>query len=347
MADISTLKKLAHYAATKTAPAEYANKNVDIDQAFCDELNKFAGSINQFMKNRYDLYEIVIENADEITPKKVIDVLGAFAEVKVVPNNQRVIFKRSNLASKRRAKTFLTQVGLSGIYETFRLDNSSFEVQAHAVGIACTLDFERMLDGTESLSEYMDAMTEANTESVFLEVQKALKAKASDTTVTEGNFITNSSWDSKVAMKLIAKIRAYGTGVAIFAPPEFIAEMGADAIVPAGTSYAGVYHPDDIDAIHNTGFIKIFRGCPVIEIPQSFVDEHNDKTVIVPNIAYFFPTGKEKIVKVVLEGQTQIWDLKNADQSLEIQMYRKIGVAILTDYNWGLYKNLAITDTSV
>ena len=345
MADISTLKKLAHYAATKTVPAEYANKNVDVDQAFCDELNKFAGSINQFMKNRYDLYEIVIENADEITPKKVIDVLGAFAEVKVVPNNQRVIFKRGT--SKRRAKTFLTQVGLSGIYETFRLDNSSFEVQAHAVGIACTLDFERMLDGTETLSEYMDAMTEANTESVFLEVQKALKAKASDSTVTEGNFITNSSWDSKIAMKLIAKIRAYGTGVAIFAPPEFIAEMGADAIVPGGTNYAGVYHPDDIDAIHNTGFIKMFRGCPVIEIPQSFVDEHNDKTVIAPNIAYFFPTGKEKIVKVVLEGQTQIWDLKNADQSLEIQMYRKIGVAILTDYNWGLYKNLAITDTSV
>ena len=52
MADISTLKKLAHYAATKTVPAEYANKNVDVDQAFCDELNKFAGSINQFMKNR-------------------------------------------------------------------------------------------------------------------------------------------------------------------------------------------------------------------------------------------------------------------------------------------------------
>ena len=91
----------------------------------------------------------------------------------------------------------------------------------------------------------------------------------------------------------------------------------------------------------------MYRGTPIVEIPQSFVDEHNEKTVTAPNIAYFFPTGKEKIVKVVLEGQTQIWDLKNADQSLEIQMYRKIGVAILTDYNWGLYKNLAIADTSV
>ena len=129
--------------------------------------------------------------------------------------------------------------------------------------------------------------------------------------------------------KLINVVRSYGDGVVIFAPPEFIGAMGPDALVPAIAGQAqGIYHPQDLDAIHNTGFINLFRGTPIVQIPQSFIDENNEKTWIDPQMAYILPTGGEKVVKVVLEGATQINDFKNRDNSMEVFAYKKMGCGI-------------------
>ena len=69
------------------------------------------------------------------------------------------------------------------------------------------------------------------------------------------------------------------------------------------------------------------------------------KTWIDPRLAYILPTGGEKVVKVVLEGDTQVNDFKNRDNSMEIHVYKKMGAAILTHYNWAIYENTGITQT--
>ena len=343
---IKEMKELAVCAAKGQAPSNYSVETVD--EALRDGLKDLAGSVNQFMKNRYDIYEIIIEAADEIVPNKVIDAVGIFAEVRQVPQGQKAMFRTK--LGKARAKKFLTQVGLSGVYESFRLDNGSFEVSAHAIGGACSIDFERMLDGAENMSELISLLTEAQTDAVYQEVQRALRAAVTQSGVpanNRANVTVGSDFDGDEMMKLISTVRAYGSGAVIFAPPEFVGAMGADAIVPvaANGNYGGVYHPQDIDAIHNTGYINIFRGTPIVQIPQSFVDENNVETWIDPQLAYVLPTGGERVVKVVFEGNTQMWDFVNADQSMEIHTYRKLGTAILAYHNWAIYKNEAIPQT--
>lgn len=344
-------RDLAKHAARRTAPANYDLANVD--EAFREELSKYCGSIPQFMKNRYDLFEIIMEQADEIVPANVIALLGQFAEIVQIGQGQRKMFKTSKLASKLRARKFLTQVGLAGVYETFRLDRDVYEVRAHAVGGAVTIDFERMLDGEETLAEVMDVITEGLTNSVFMEVQKALRSLVSNADMPTANKVVGSSYDGDALFKLVSIVKAYGggsissNGAVIFAPPEFIAAMGPDAIVPvpSGGAYGGVYHPQDIDAIHNTGYINLFRGTPIVQIPQSFVDTNNEMTYIDPTIAYVLPTGGEKVVKVVLEGNTQMYDHVNRDNSMEIQVYKKMGAAILTLHNIAIYENTDIDNT--
>ena len=329
MATIKELKELALHAARGTAPAEYTASNVD--EALRGELTAMCSSINNFMRNRYDIYDIIIETADEIVPTKVIDVMGSFAEIKSVPQGQKALFKRG-LVGRNRAKKFLTQVGLSGLYETFRLDNETFELGGHAIGGAAAIDFERFLDGAENMADLMDIITEGLTDAVFGEVQKCLIAAADAVGRPEANLVSSNKFEADKMFKLVTTVKAYGGNAVIFAAPEFIGSMGADAIAP------NTYHDDDIDAIHKTGYIKIFRGTPVVEIPQSFVDESNTETVIDPNYAYILPAGKEKVVKVVFEGNTQIRDLNNADGSMEIHTYKKMGAAILTHHNWGIYR---------
>lgn len=343
---INELKQLAIYAAKGQAPTNFSVENVD--EALADGLREMAGSVNQFMKNRYDIYEIIIQAADEIVPNKVIDAVGMFAEVQQVPQGTKAMFKTK--LGRMRAKKFLTQVGLSGVYETFRLDTGRFEVAAHAIGGGCTIDFERMLDGAENMAELVSLLTEAQTDAVYQEVQRALRAAVNQTGVpanNRANVTVGNDFDGEEMMKLISTVRAYGSGAIIFAPPEFVAAMGADAIVPIpqNGNYGGVYHPQDIDAIHNTGYINLFRGTPIVQIPQSFTDESNTTTWIDPQLAYVLPTGGERVVKVVFEGQTQVYDWVNPDQSMEIMTYRKLGAAILAYHNWAIYKNEAIPQT--
>lgn len=341
MATIKEIKELALHAARGTAPATYEVGTVH--DALIEEMRSLAGSLNQFMKNRYDIYDIIIETADEIVPNKVISAMGAFAEIQVKGEGEKALFRKK--LGKNRAKKFLTQVGLSGVYETFRLDNSTFEVKVNAIGGGATIDFQRFLDGAENMADLMDIITEGLADAAFIEVQKALRAAINATGRPTANKISQNTFAPDKMMGLVSTVRAYGQSAVIFAPPEFIAAMGPDAIVPVGTSYQGVYHPGDIDAIHNSGYINIFRGTPIIQIPQSFIDETNEKTWIDPQFAYVLPTGGEKVVKIVLEGPTQIIDHKNRDNSMEIDAWKKMGVAILAHHNWAIYQNTGITDT--
>ena len=335
MATIKELKELALHSVRGTAPETYELGTVD--EALRGEIAKLCGSVNNFMRNRYDIYDIIITVADEVVPAKTYDVLGQFAEIKSVPQGQKALFRVNGLG-RNRAKKFLTQVGLSGLYETFRLDSSTFELGGKAIGGAASIDFERFLDGADNMADLMDIITEGLTDAVFGEVQKALVAAFN--VMPDTNKSTNSTFIPKEMLRIVNVVKAYGGNAVIFATPEFVGEMGPDAIAP------NTYHDDDIDAIHKTGRIKIFRGTPIVEIPQSFVDENNVQTWINPQNAYILPTGKEKVVKIVFEGNTQVWDLKNPDNSMEIHTYKKIGTAIMTYHNWGIYQNTGIANNS-
>ena len=335
-----TLKELARHAAHRTAPTEFSVASVDA--AFADEMKKLTSSINEFMRNKYDIFAIIIENADEIVPAKIMDAMNQFAEVITLKQGETKLFKRGGLG-RNRAKKFLTQVGLSGVYESFRLDTETFTINMKAIGGAVSIDFERMMDGAETLAEFMDVLTEAQVDGIYGEVQKALMAAEKNMSTT--NKVVGS-YTAENLQKLVNTVKVYGGGATIFASPEFVAAMGPDAIVPALATAHAIYNPKDIEDIATYGRVKMFRGCPIVELPQSFLDEKNEQVMIHPQYAYILPTGKEKVVKVLMEGQTQIWDYVNADQSIEVNTYRKIGVGVLTFHNWAIYQNEDIEDAN-
>ena len=329
---ITELRELARHAANRTAPTEFSVANVDA--ALADEFKKMTGSVNNFMRNKYDIFDIIIENADTVVPAKVMDAMGQFAEVITIANGDQKVFKRGPLG-RNRAKKFLTQVGLNGLYETFRLDHDTFTIGMKSVGGAIGIDFERLMDGAETLAEFMTVLAEAQEDAIYAEVQKALMAVVDNSAMPEVNkarFV--GEFDADTFQKKINIVKAYGGAAVIFAAPEFIDYMGVDAIVPATANVAGVYNPKAIEDIANTGRIKFFRGTPIVELKQSFLDENNTTLMINPNYAYILPAGKEKIVKVLIEGATQMYDVVNPDQSIEVHTYKKIGVGILTFNNW-------------
>ena len=96
--------------------------------------------------------------------------------------------------------------------------------------------------------------------------------------------------------------------------------------------------------VREQGYIGKFRGTPVVVLKQSFTDEYNTKRVMNPSFAFVIPAGKEKMFKVILEGGSAFFkEVENEDNSMELQAYKKMGVAMVSTPNyWGIYYNAGI-----
>lgn len=346
MAFSKEIRDLVHYSMTKAAPTNYSNQ--EVNAALAEELQKLMKTTSGFERHKWDLYDLITENADEVVPRNVKNALEAFAEVRVIPQGTAYQFRTSRRLSRIRAKKFLTQAALAGRYRSFRLDSDTYTVALKAMGIAVRLDFERVLDGTENLAELLDVVAEAFEDSVYDEIAKALEATVANQ-LPAANKAVNASFDPDKMVQLCNIAKAYSDNgqAVIFATPEFIAAMGADAVVAPTATLPGVYAPQDVDAIHNTGLITMFRGNVIVPLKQSYTDIDNAKLAVNPQMAYIFPSGKEKIIKIVMEGQTNIKDdgMKE-DWSRELQFYRKMGVAVEGTQVLCVYQNTSIDEST-
>lgn len=321
------LKKLA-VAAVKKAPITYSADEKysaeDVDSLLRKELNNFVPDYYSFQRNKVALFELISQAIDEVLPRRVEQQYMQFADVRTVPQGQKVIFRqRITEAARKRAKTFVTRVGLAGRYETFMLDGTELEVQTDAIGAACRLGLEEFLDGRLTFADLTDVIMEGMDEYIYRTIAEAL-AQAMDQ-LPAANKATSNGFDEKLMDRLLAISDSYyGGNSAIYCTKEFAMQM----IPPESRMSSGM--KDELWT--GAGYFDHYKNHPVIVLAQSMVDATNTEKVIDPSNAYIIPVGAEKPVKLAFEGQTLVRtvdETTNDDWSTDLQTYRKFGMAIL------------------
>lgn len=347
---MTNLQMLMNGVFGRKVPAEFAAENYDYSAALHDELVKLLcdekGQVNRykFERNKYDLFELLSENLAEELPRSVSEALGVFTEIISVPQGSRMEFRVTR--GKQRGKQFVTRATESGNYETFRLDRDRFDIYPVAIGGAGRIDFERYLDGVEDITDIYEVINEGMIDRIFEMVQEALLQTWNLAGRPTANKVSANAFDPAAMVKLCNTVAAYGSPV-IYCSPEFAAEM-TNAIVYTQTSPAatGVKISDqDMIDVRERGYIGKFRGVPVIVMPQSFTDETNTKKTMNPCFAYVIPAGKEKLVKVGIEGDPYFreWDNQVGDNGMTLQAYIKVGCGVVSTPNyWGIYYNSGI-----
>jgi hypothetical protein len=332
---IKDLKELMLQVARKNPPVNYTLSQAE--NALRKELRALAPDYNAFRRNKLTIYELMQSVVDEVLPNRVIDAMGEFAEIKNFAQGTKPIFKKK--LGKNRGKSFVTRVGLSGIYETFRLDSTSLEVPTQAHGGAAVVEFERFLDGLESLDDILSIIQEGLEDDIYEEVQNALIT--SITNMPTPNVYSGSSFMGDQMNSLISVAKAYGSNANIICTSEF-----ASTITTSGGFYgSNGWSMTEQEELRDRGYIGKFKGASVLTLPQSFTDDTNATKVLNPAYAYIIPTGGDKdakIVKIALEGDTIIDDFQNADRSMEIQVYKKFGAAVLYTNYYCIYYNSAL-----
>ena len=332
----------------RKVPAEFAAADYDYEAALRDELRKLLcdkdGKFNryQYDRNKIDLFELLSQNLDEVLPQSLTSALDMFTEIVRVPQGSRPEFRVTR--GKQRGKQFVTRATESGNYETFRLDRDRFDVHIFAIGGAGIVDFERYLDGLENITDIYEVINEGMVDRIFEMIQEALLSTWKK--MLPANKVTGANFSPAAMKKLCNTVAAYGSPV-IYCSPEFAAEM-TNAIVysNANPSWVGgkISDQDMID-VREKGYIGKFQGVPIVVMPQSFTDETNTNLVMNPSFAYVIPTGKEKMIKLIFEGNSYFreWNDHEGDNSITLQAYTKVGLALVSPLNfWGIYYNSSL-----
>lgn len=306
----------------------------DLNGAFREELNALVGTYALYRENKNVLFALMEEVITDVLPVKVMEQYGQFAEVKTYGQGVRPVFvQKITEASKRRAKAFVTKVGLAGRYEVFKLDGRSYEVTTSAYGAACQIAIEEFLDGRVDFATLLDIVMEGLDDKIYMEIANALIGTVE--TLQEANKREVTGFVEADMDALLAVADSYGTGKAtIYCTFEFAANM-----IPNNDSWVS---EDMRNQKWNNGYLANYKGHQVIVLRQSFTDETNTTKVIDPSYAWIIPGGAEKPIKIAFEGDTLMKEIESQDDwSRDLQFYKKIGVAAIVYNDICVYRDMS------
>ena len=285
------------------------------------ELNEYAGDYASYRENKNLIFSLIEETLDEVLPKKVTQQYEQFAEVKTFAQGDKPIFRRQ-LTSNKRAKQFITRVGLAGRYEVFKLgkNEESFEVQTSAIGGAAQIGFEEFLDGRVDFAEVTRIVMEGMDDLIYEEVGKALASSINQ--LPPANRVVTAGFDEAAFDRLLTIASAYGEPT-IYCTYEFAVKL----VPTEGWRYTDAMKAE----LWNNGRLATYKGRKVVILEQGFVDETNTTKVIDPGYCWIIPAGANtKPVKIAFEGNTLVSERDNNwDWSREIQVYKKVGVVCM------------------
>ena len=283
----------------------------DLNETLRKELNELAGTYALYRENKNTIFELIETTINDVLPKKVMEQYGMFAEVKTFAQGDKPVFvQKITSAAKRRAKQFVTKVGLAGVYEVFKLDGKKLEINTEAYGGAAQIGFEEFLDGRVDFADLLDCVMEGLDEAVYKEIAKALIASIE--TLTGANKVTENEFKENEMDRLVSIADSYGKST-IYCTYEFAATMVPDT----GWRSDGMK-----DERWNNGYLANYKGHNVIILEQSYEDETNTRKVIDPSYAWIIPAGDNtKPVKIAFEGPTAVKEVDNEDWSREIRVY--------------------------
>ena len=340
MLDFNNLVQLAKVVAKAdpSAPTAYSwnGQSLSYDalnETLRNEFNELAGTYADYRENKNLIFKVIEKTLDEVLPKKVVEQYSQFAEVQTFAQGDKPIFRRK-LGSNKRAKQFITRVGLAGIYEVFKLSKAeeAFEVRTSAIGGAAQIGFEEFLDGRVDFAEVTRIVMEGMDELIYKEVAHALKASINQ--LPPANRVAVAGFDEAAMDKLVMIASAYGTPT-IYCTYEFAVRM-----IP---QEAWRYTEAMKDELWRTGRLASYKNTKVVILEQGFEDETNSRKVIDPGYAWVIPSGADsKPVKIAFEGGTIVDEYTGYDRSREMHAYKKVGVIAMLANNICAYVDTSL-----
>lgn len=307
----------------------------ETDKAAINALLKEIGidenSTGREIRAKEDLAFALIEEAvDEILPKKLEGVLQEFAEVRQFARDAEVVFNIEKIG-KNRAKLTISKGARGGIYRAAKLDRKYFSVDTTIQTVAVYVTLEEIILGTLSLAELYSNILEGFEEIVYKEVFNALASGRAvagyDRIEKDGSSTTVKADLGKAIDKVMPYVKQYGVPT-IFGSYQALTNL---------SNPASEFHPEMMDSAEKRqyGFVQLYKGSRVVELPNYLVDNKNDTWFYDPKYVFVLPSGT-KPVKVALKGDLTLVRNTQAVGSEKWEAHKLIGVGVAMANNFAV-----------
>jgi hypothetical protein len=334
------LKDLLVAAAKNKGIANFSSSDVQsaAQNALVEHFGFKDATFRDIRSQKEAVFAVIEEVIDEVVPMMVQDRTGDFAEVQTFPRNSAIMYKIPMAEeSRRRMYRALKPGARGGIYKAFRLDGYTLTVtpEIHTIGYAITL--EELLTGQRTVQELVTVITDAWMEKIYERVFLALSAAANaapaanQVAASNGLAVVNAELD-----KLIAITRSYGNPVILGFP----AQLRLLANVPGSvTAYA---NPQDLDDIRNRGYIGLYKGVPLVELPNYIIGHPMSGALdwLFSETKLFIVPAGVRPVKVAFQGESHLEEVKQPGGGFEYHNHRIFAVTVLFKNHICSYESL-------
>ena len=293
-------------AALNGVPATANFSAEETDRAAINAMLKEIGidenSTSREIRAKEDLAFALIEEAvDEILPKKLESVLGEFAEVKQFARDAK-------------------------------LDSKYFSLNTSIQTVAVYVNLEEIILGTMSLAELYSNILEGFQEIVYKDVFNALasgQAVAGYDRIGHDSPTTVKASLGEAIDKVMPYVKQYGIPT-IFGSYQALTNISNEA---------ATNHPELMDSAdrRNYGFVQVYKGSRIVELPNYLVDNGNDEWFYDPAYVFVLPSGA-KPVKVALKGDLTLIRNTQAIGGEKWEAHKLIGVGVAMANNYAVVK---------
>lgn len=346
MLDFTNLLALAKAAvkADKSAPVAYSYEGTNytyeqVQATLAKELNELGGSHASYRENKNVIFALIEQVINEVLPKKVEAIYAQLAETKQFGQGEAPKFSIKSSASRTRAKTFVTRVGLEGRYEVFKLGGAqTLEIQSTAFGGAAQIGLEELMDGRVDFNELLSIVMEGLEDRIQEEVAAGLEAGVNQ--LPQVNVVSGEGFDAAEFDRLLKIADSYSASgkATIYCDSMFAATL-------VDTTNTNNLIPEAVKTeLWNKGYLSMYKGHNVVILPNSISTdaELNTTLALDPSKAYILPNTGMKPIFIAFEGDTCVDEHKNRDWTREVQIYKKVGVGVMFTSDICVYENTSL-----
>lgn len=297
----------------------------DVNKAALADLYKEFGISDrptgrELAAHKNEIFAIIVEAIDEILPRSMEDIAGRWAEIISFGRDEQVVFKVGNAKSKRRARLSIKRGARSGIYRAAQWDSSLMELGTTTYTVGMYVTLEDIILGRVSLAEYYQNILAGFEEIIYAESVKALRSASA---LAPASHIQNisSADDLNAALDEAVRVaRAYGPNVTIFG---FASELAKVQNIEDWKVEA------DRADVRAQGFVRIYKGTPVVELPNTILQDGEEITWAFKEGDIFVLPADAKPVKIAFRGDGVLTEDQEPAGGMRWDFSKMMGVGLL------------------
>lgn len=274
-----------------------------------------------YRNNKEQIFAIIERTITEVLPERLDATIGRFAEIEKFAEGDTPRF------SVRNGKITAFTVAQGGTVQRMRRSKRTITIETEATQVKVYEELPRVRAGLVDFNELIEDALDALEEEFYNKIYQTLVGTYAN--LPEANKETDTEVVENKLDRLIQVVSSYGSPI----------------ILGTRVGLSELPHIDSAEAdtdLYNQGYLGRYKGTPVVEMQNIVTDETNEEFVLEDRYLYIIPEGKDKIVKVGIEGDAYVREENGQDWTINFETLVQNGTAVLQNNYFAIYDNTSL-----